>query len=257
MRVLYDDIGINYSSNRRTDSRIEEQLHAQLKGAKRIINIGAGTGSYEPKHIELVAVEPSSEMIAQRKEGSHPSVQAFVEALPFENNSFTHGMAILSMHHWKDKERAFKEINRVVTDRFVVLTWNPDAEPFWLTRDYFPEFHITDQSIFPSVDELKNYFEKVEVSPLLIPEDCQDGFMAAYWKRPEAYLNKKIRQSISAFSKITDPTTGLKQLEDDLTSGKWREKNQAILSQNVLDAGYVIITAEVKVKIDANHLQIY
>ena len=246
MGAIYDKIGTNYSSNRRTDSRIAKQIHRHLKHAKRILNIGAGTGSYEPNHIELVALEPSSKMIAQRKQDAHPTVQAFAEKLPFEDNSFTHAMAILSMHHWEDKKLAFHEINRVVSQRFVVLTWNPDAPPFWLTRDYFPEFHLTDQVIFPSVNELGNYFEKVEVSPLLIPDDCEDGFMAAYWKRPEAYLIEEIRQSISAFSKIEDPSRGLKQLGKDIASGKWEEKNQVILKEKKLDAGYVIINATVK-----------
>lgn len=246
MRAIYDHIGVNYSSNRRTDIRIERQIHDRLRGAERIINIGAGTGSYEPKNIDLVAVEPSSKMITQRKQDSHPSIKAFAEKLPFEDNSFTHGMAILTIHHWKDKELAFKEINRVVTDRFVVLTWSPDAEPFWLTRDYFPELYLTDKSIFPSIKELKKYFATVEVSPLLIPDDCKDGFMAAYWKRPKAYLSSEVRQSISAFSKIADPTSGLEKLENDLASGEWEEKNRSILNQKSFDAGYVIITAEIK-----------
>jgi len=93
MKTLYDDIGINYTNNRRTDDRIAAQLHSHLKGAKRIINIGAGTGSYEPENANLVALEPSSEMIAQRKPDAYPTVQAFAELLPFENKTFSHAMS--------------------------------------------------------------------------------------------------------------------------------------------------------------------
>jgi len=134
----------------------------------------------------------------------------------------------------------------VVSDRFIAFTIDPDANPFWLTRDYFPEFHETDKKIFPSIDDLNQCFEKVEIFPLLIPHDCKDGFMAAYWKRPEAYLRPEIRQSISAFSKIENPSNGLLQLADDLESGEWEKRNRSILNQNELDAGYIIISASIK-----------
>ena len=109
--AIYDAIGINYSVTRATDPKIAEPLYAELQGATRIVNIGAGTGSYEPEHVALIAVEPSGEMIAQRKAGSHPVEQAFAEKIPFENSSFSHAMTVLSMHHWKDKAGAFSEIN--------------------------------------------------------------------------------------------------------------------------------------------------
>ncbi|GAB5399496.1 MAG: class I SAM-dependent methyltransferase [Aureisphaera sp.] len=246
MKATYNEIGINYSSTRRTDNRIAEQIHSKLKRGKRILNIGAGTGSYEPENMELIAVEPSEEMISQRKQGSHKAVQAFAEELPFKDQSFTHAMTILSMHHWENKALAFKEIKRTVSDLFVAVTWNPNSEPFWLTRDYFPEIYKMDQGIFPSLDELSNHFENLEVSPLLIPEDCQDGFLAAFWKRPEAYLNAQVRQSISTFAKLEDYSLGLKQLKNDLENGTWEERNQDILHYKTLDAGYVIVTATLK-----------
>jgi len=131
-----------------------------------------------------MAVEPSAEMIAQRPEGSAPVVRAGAEALPFENNSFTHALTVLSMHHWTDRSQAFAEINRVATKCFVAVSWNPEAEPFWLTRDYFPEIHSQDQHLFPNKKEFEAHFDEVSMTPLLIPEDCVDGFLAAYWKRP-------------------------------------------------------------------------
>jgi ubiquinone/menaquinone biosynthesis C-methylase UbiE len=117
MNTIYDDIGINYSITRGTDPKIAKQLYAELQGAARIVNIGAGTGSYEPENVDLVAVEPSSKMISQRKMGSHTVQQAFAETLPFENSSFSHAMTVLSMRHWENRALAFSEINRVVTEK--------------------------------------------------------------------------------------------------------------------------------------------
>lgn len=244
MEPKYDNIGIGYSKRRMSDPEIARQLNSKLQGATRILNIGAGTGSYEPKNIDLVAVEPSAKMIAQRDPGSHPVVQSFAESLPFENNSFSHTMTVLSMHHWSDRKQAYSEINRVTTKKFIAISWNPDSEPFWLTKEYFPEIYETDLTIFPSIEDIKNSFKNVEISPLLIPFDCQDGFLAAYWRRPEAYLDKEVRNSISTFSKLEKLKQGLAKLESDLKQGIWETKNKSILESKWLDAGYIIITAD-------------
>lgn len=246
MDAIYDDIGINYSVTRCTDPKIAQQLYDELQGAARIVNIGAGTGSYEPGNVELVAVEPSAEMISQRKLGSHRVERAFAEKLPFENSSFSHAMTVLSMHHWEDRERAFSEINRVVTGKFVAITWDPKSDPFWLTRDYFPEIYEKDKCIFPELEIFNEYFDAVSIIPLPIPSDCKDGLLAAYWKRPEAYLSSEVRQSTSAFSKTKCLSEGLQKLEDDLASGVWVKNNHTILNSSSLDVGYRIISAKTR-----------
>jgi SAM-dependent methyltransferase len=246
MDAIYDEIGNNYSVMRCTDPKIAEQLYSELQGATRIVNIGAGTGSYEPENIELVAVEPSSVMIAQRKVGAHRVEQAFAEHLPFENNSFSHAMTVLSMHHWQDRARAFREINRVTTIKFVALTWDPKSEPFWLTRDYFPEIYEMDKRDFPDLEELNDYFDEVTIRLLLVPSDCQDGFLTAFWKRPEAYLSSQVRQAMSPFAKLKNLSAGLQKLEDDLASGVWARNNHALLGSDYLDVGYRIISAKVR-----------
>lgn len=246
MKAIYDKIGIDYAQKRQSDPRIASQILEKLKGAKRIVNIGAGTGSYEPKHMDLIAIEPSQEMIKQRPENAHKVIQGSAESLPLPDQSFSHALTILSMHHWKNRELAFKEINRVATDKFVAVSWNPESKPFWLTRDYFPEMIEVDRQIFPSVRELETNFDNVEVCPLLIPEDCIDGFLAAYWKRPSAYLNKAVRQSISSFSKLDNINTGLEKLEFDLETGSWHKTNRSILNKTTLDTGYIIISAKTK-----------
>ncbi len=246
MEPIYDQIGINYSVSRGTDPKIAKTLYAELEGATRIINIGAGTGSYEPVHIDLVAVEPSSEMIAQRHQDAHPVKQASAEKLPFDDNTFSHAMTILSMHHWVDKPAAFAEINRVATDKFVAITWDPQSEPFWLTRDYFPEIYEMDRAIFPYLDEFVEHFDDVKMETLLVPSDCEDGFFAAFWKRPGAYLDPKVRQATSPFSNVENLDESLQRLEDDLKSGAWAKRNEAFLSANAWDVGYRLITAKIR-----------
>jgi SAM-dependent methyltransferase len=246
MDAIYDDIGNNYSVTRCTDPKIAKQLYDELQGATRIVNIGAGTGSYEPENIELVAVEPSSVMISQRKVGSHRVEQAFAEELPFENNSFSHAMTVLSMHHWQNRAQAFNEINRVATEKFVAITWDPKSEPFWLTRDYFPEIYELDKRDFPDLEELNEYFDEVTIRPLQIPSDCQDGFLVAFWKRPEAYLSSNVRQAMSPFAKLKNLSAGLQKLEDDLASGVWARNNHTILGSSTLDVGYRLISAKIR-----------
>lgn len=236
MNALYDHIGINYSTTRCTDPQIAKQLYAELQGATRIVNLGAGTGSYEPEGVALVAVEPSSKMIAQRKMGAHQAAQAYAEKLPFENKCFSHAMTVLSMHHWANRAFAFSEINRVATEKFVAITWDPQAEPFWLTRDYFPEIYAMDQRIFPALEELNEHFAEVKIRPLQIPSDCQDGFLAAFWQRPAAYLSSKIRQSMSPFAQIKNLAAGLQKLEAELASGAWAKNNQSLLSSEFVTA---------------------
>ncbi len=246
MDAIYDDIGVNYSVTRCTDPTIAQRLYAELHGATRIVNVGAGTGSYEPDNVDLVAVEPSAEMISQRKPGSHRVERAFADKLPFENDCFSHAMTVNSMHHWTNRALAFSEINRVATDKFVAITWDPKSDPFWLTRDYFPEIYEMDQAIFPELEEFKEHFADVKISPLPIPGDCRDGLLAAFWKRPEAYLSSKVRQATSPFAKIRYLAEGLQKLEADLASGAWAENNRAILNLASLDVGYRVISARVR-----------
>ncbi|MFK7802076.1 MAG: class I SAM-dependent methyltransferase [Anaerolineae bacterium] len=246
MEPIYDEIGLNYSVTRCTDPKIAQQLYPELQGATRIINIGAGTGSYEPENVELVAVEPSAKMIAQRGIGSYRVEQASAENLPFEDDSFSHAMTVNSMHHWGNRELAFSEINRVATEKFVAITWDPQSDPFWLTRDYFPEIYKMDRDIFPELDEFKAYFDDINISPVQIPSNCQDGLFAAFWRRPEAYLDRQVRQATSPFSKVTNLSEGLQKLKDDLASGAWAKNNHNILNLSSLDVGYRLVTAKVR-----------
>ncbi|MGE3066699.1 MAG: class I SAM-dependent methyltransferase [Hyphomicrobiaceae bacterium] len=211
-----------------------------------MVNVGAGTGSYEPAGRTVVAVEPSDVMIRQRPAGAAPCLQGSAEALPLETASVDAAMAVLSAHHWTDLERGLREMARVARKRVVLLTWVPDAAAFWLT-EYFPEIMADDRKIFPGAAHLAAMLEHlvgpVHMAPVPIPHDCTDGMLGAYWRRPEAYLDARVRNAMSSFARI-DAEVGLTRLRADLASGRWTERNRHLLSLDALDLGYRIVRCE-------------
>lgn len=246
MEALYDTIGKTYSVGRKEDPSIAATISGYLTGAKRVLNIGAGTGAYEPRGTNLVAVEPSRAMIEQRPVNAAPVKQAFAEALPFKDGAFSHSMTVLSMHHWEDRKAAFSEIKRVTTQRFVAFTWDPASSPFWLTEMYFPAIHEMDTGIFPSLSEIRSAFPSVRFYPVPIPANCLDGFTAAYWARPEAYLEPKVRASMSTFSKIKDVAAGVNKLKQDLATNVWERDYGHLRGLKYLDVGYTLAVWDVE-----------
>lgn len=246
--ALYDDIGRDYAALRRPDPRIASAISLALGDAATVVNVGAGTGSYEPPDRAVLGIEPSEVMIGQRSAGAAPCLRGSAEALPVGTASVDAAMALLTVHHWTDLVRGLGEMARVARKRVVLLTWVPEGEPFWLTEDYFPEMLAIDRKIFPTTPDLTALLERVvgpvHVAPVPIPHDCTDGFQAAYWRRPEAYLNAKVRNAISTFTKI-DPGPGLSKLRGDLGSGHWAERNRDLLGLDALDLGYRIFRCEI------------
>ena len=245
MRTLdtYDAIGRSYSTRRQPDPRLAARLDA-LIGDSTVLNVGAGTGSYEPVRSGVVAVEPSTVMLSQRPPSAAPGVRAVAEVLPFQDQAFDVVLAILTVHHWKNQRRGLEECARVAQDRVVILTWDPAAEGFWLVRDYFPEILAIDRRIFPSMELLRAVFGRIDVQPLAIPCDCVDGFLGAYWQRPEAYLDEEVRAGISAFSRLASIGPQLQRLERDLASGNWERRNAELRDRSELDVGYRLVVAE-------------
>ena len=243
MTELYDRIGIGYGGFRRPDPRIAAHVHHALAGARSVVNVGAGAGSYEPADRAVVAVEPSSAMIAQRPAGAAPAVRATAQALPFRAAAFDAALAILTLHHWPDWRAGAAELARVARERVVILTWDPETEGFWLTRDYFPEILAQDLPIFPTMGELARALGGGEIVPVPVPWDCSDGFLGAYWRRPQAYLDAGARGAISAFAKIGGVEAGLARLRDDLASGAWARRNADLLERGELDLGYRLVVA--------------
>jgi SAM-dependent methyltransferase len=245
--ALYDSIGRSYAEFRRPDRRLAAAIDSVLGDAASVVNIGAGTGSYEPLSRTVLAVEPSELMIRQRPAGAAPCVKGRAEALPLQTASVDAAMAVLTLHHWTDPERGLGEMARVARKRAVLLTWVPDTAPFWLTEDYFPEIASHDRKIFPSaaalIAMLERLMGRVRMAPVPIPHDCTDGLLCAYWRRPESYLSPDIRSAMSSFGRI-DAEAGLARLRADLSSGCWAERNSHLLSLDTLDLGYRIICCE-------------
>jgi SAM-dependent methyltransferase len=183
-------------------------------------------------------------MLSQRPHSSAPAVRAVAEALPFPDQAFDVVLAILTVHHWNDQRRGLEECARVARDRVVILTWDPDADGFWLVRDYFPEILAIDRRIFPSMELLSAALGPINLQPLPVPGDCVDGFLGAYWQRPEAYLDEDVRAGISSFSRLTNIGPQLERLERDLASGNWERHNAELRDRPELDVGYRLIVAE-------------
>ena len=217
----YDEIGEGYDYTRRADPRIARQLRAALGDVESVVNVGAGTGSYEPSDLEVVAVEPSVTMTDQRTGGAAKVVQAKAESLPFEDNSFDAAMAVLSTHHWSAWQVGVREMRRVASKRVVVMTWDPlAARGFWL-HEYVPRLSEFDATRFYAIEQLEKELGRCRVEVVVVPHDCEDGFLGAYWRRPWAYLDPKIRRGMSSFAldgHEDEVAAGMARLKKDLDS---------------------------------------
>jgi SAM-dependent methyltransferase len=240
--MLYDRIGVGYSEYRRPDGRIARRIDEALGQCRSVLNVGAGAGSYEPNSRFVVAVEPSAEMIRQRSRNAAQSIRATADRLPFRNSSFDAALAILTIHHWPHRDRGLAEMRRVARDRVVIVTWDPEHRGFWLVQDYLPEILEIDQLNFPSLREIEEAIGPTEVQTLGVPADCSDGFLGAYWRRPEAYLEPRVRAAISTFSKV-DSAVGIARLRRDIEEGTWNSRYGALLSLAELDVGYRLVVA--------------
>ncbi len=244
----YDRLGLGYASTRRPDPRIAAQIHEALGDARSIVNVGAGAGSYEPCDREVLPIEPSERMIAQRPPEHAPAIWGNAESLPLAANSVDAAMACMTLHHWADWRIGVQELRRVARKRVVIFTYDHSyAMQFWLLRDYLPKLARLDRARFPALDEQRVAMgDEVHVETVRIPHDCEDGFLAAFWRRPRAYLDERIRAGMSIFhlpgaERLLD---GLEVLAEDLQTGRWEDRNQEILECEELDLGYRLLVAE-------------
>lgn len=242
MSAKYDVIGINYAELRKPDQRIAKVIVSALGSAQTILNVGAGTGSYEPTDRSVIAVEPSYEMIKKRSPTAAKVIQASAEELPFDDKSFDASMAVLTIHHWSDKEAGLREMRRVTRGRIVLLTCDPSHRP-WLT-DYLPELAVLDEAQMPTLSDYKRWLGSVQITSVLVPHDCSDGFLYAYWRRPAAYLDKNIRSGSSSFWAISNAAAGLQKLRQDIETGEWERRYATLLALDVYDAGYRLVICD-------------
>lgn len=241
--ALYDQIGQRYTTTRRPDPRIAAAILNALGDAESVLNVGAGAGAYEPVGPHVTAVEPSWHMIQQRPGGSHPVVQASAEALPFQSQVFDAALAVLTLHHWTDWRSGLREMKRVA-NRQVVLSFEPsEVGRFWLTEAYFPEIGDLDRGRCPSTADIVRYVGGCAVDRIGVPHDCVDGFLAAFWRRPEAYLDPQVRAGMSGFALLDADVVarGVAQLRSDLATGLWERRFGHIRSLDALDVGYRLV----------------
>ena len=248
MRAVYDAIGTGYVAHRQADPRIAQSIRAALGNAARVVNVGAGAGSYEPSDLDVVAVEPSWEMIRQRPPRQRPAaVQALAERLPFPDGAFDAALAVLTVHHWADRRGGLAELVRVAR-RVVVVTWDPACrDSFWLTTEYLPEIIDFDLPRFPSLSELAESLGGETTSHALpVPHDCVDGFLGAFWRRPDAYLDPAVRSAMSCFAQLPAERVdrGLSRLADDLRTKRWEARFGHLRSLDSADLGYRLVVAE-------------
>ncbi|MGW8632811.1 class I SAM-dependent methyltransferase [Streptomyces sp. NPDC055793] len=199
------DAGSGRARSRRPDARIAQVVAQALGGAGTVLNVGAGTGSYENPAHAITAVEPSLAMRAQRPAQLATAIDAVAEDLPFEDGRFDASMALFSVHQWSDTAAGLREMRRVTRGPVVILTCDPTlVRDFWL-YDYAPDVLDTEARRYPRLAALTEVLGgTVTVEPVPIPLDCTDGFNEAYYGRPEMLLDPGARQACSAWSFIDD-----------------------------------------------------
>jgi SAM-dependent methyltransferase len=241
---FYDTIGANYAVTRRTEPRIAAQVWTALGDAQTVLNVGAGTGSYEPSDRNVTAVEPSAVMRAQRQRGAARCVAATAERLPFEDQSFDAAMTFATVHHWQDPMAGLREMRRVAR-RVVIFTCDTSDQSwrhrFWLTRDYLPE--VPAASVGLATELARAIGARME--PVPVPWDCADGFFEAYWRRPEAYLSESVRRGISVWTRVGPDAEerAVCRLRDDLASGQWADRNRELLNLDEAELGLRLLIA--------------
>jgi Methyltransferase domain len=241
---LFDTIGATYAATRPGDPRIAARIWAALGDARTVVNVGAGTGSYEPPDREVTAVEPSAVMRVQRPAGAAPCVPGVAGRLPFADQSFDAAMAVLTDQHWPDVIAGYREMRRVarrvVTFHFDISRLEGD---FWLIRDYMPE-HARLTGGRPALAERARAIG-ARLEPLPIPWDCCDGNFPSYWRRPEAYLDERVRRAVSVWHLVGRDVEErvVCDLRADLESGRWAERNSGLLDLDEIDIGGMLLIA--------------
>lgn len=230
----YDKLGHSYSKHRVPDPNIDACILHSLKGHEPVLNVGAGTGSYEPLDRDVIAIEPSATMRIQRPKHLAPAIACLAELMPFKKAVFGAAMAILTVHHWPQIVAGLKEMRRVTKGPVVIMTFDPDADSeFWLT-DYVPEMKVVGKGRYPSIDIIREGLGgNVDISPVPVTKDCTDKFQAALYARPEEFLIDEVRRSQSDWSYLPADIEKrfVRNLKGDLGSGEWDRKYRHFRTQ--------------------------
>lgn len=239
----YDRIGVGYATLRRADPRLSQMITQALGDAETVLDVGAGAGSYEPQDRRVVALEPSRVMLGQHV--GRRRVQGVAESIPLHDASFDAAMAVLTVHHWDDLVQGLTEMKRV-SRRQVIFTWDPDHDQeLWIVSEYVPAIGVLERARFTPLNVVVEALGAHTVATFEVPHDFTDGFQAAFWRRPEAYLDPEIRAASSTFAQLPPSAVepGIDRLRQDLASGAWARRHPDLLAADRVDYGHRIVVA--------------
>ena len=244
--VDYEQHGRTYAHHRRPDPRIEARIHAALGDAETVLNVGAGSGSYEPADRRVLAVEPSATMRAQRQPGAAPAVEARAEALPFDDDAFDAAMACVTIHHWEPPAAGLAELRRVSSGPVVVFTFDLDHLPTWQRRHLAEGLEI-EQPRFPAIDAVAAALGgRTRVESIPTPGDCTDGFFEAFWRRPEQLLDPAVRSAQSMWALLPPGSEDriVADLKASLRSGAWDAEHGRLREMDEYDGALRLVISE-------------
>jgi SAM-dependent methyltransferase len=243
----YGAIGLVYRDFRVADPRIAAVVHAALGTARRVLNIGAGTGSYEPTDRVVTPVEPSATMRSRRSSHLPPAIDASAESLPFADRSFDAAMGTFTVHQWKERAKGLAEVRRVTRGPVVLLTCDPTQLRTWWLHEYAPDVVDVEASRYPPIDVLAaELCGRTTATPVAIPGDCTDGFNDAYFARPEMLLDPQARLACSAWSFVDRSVVERfeERLRRDLADGTWDAKHGDWRTRDALVGPLVLVVSQ-------------
>jgi SAM-dependent methyltransferase len=244
----YERIGVGYASTRREDPALRERIAAALGGAATVLNVGAGTGLYEPHDRHVIAIEPSDVMVAQRPRELAPAIRASAGSLPLRDDAVDASMTVLSVHHWdEEQERGVRELRRVTRGPVVIVTFDASVScQMWLPRDYLPELVALDRAILPPIARLREWLGgEVEVQVFPTSRETPDWTLASFWAHPERVMDEQARNGTSGWSRM-DPEVSRRAVDAisaDLQSGAWDSRNGELRTLSEYDAGMRLLVA--------------
>jgi uncharacterized protein (DUF1330 family)/SAM-dependent methyltransferase len=244
----YDQIGESYARFRQEDPQLRGRIMAALGDARNVVNVGAGTGSYEPNDRYVLAIEPSEVMAKQRPEHAVPALRAWAGELPLRDRSVDAALAVLSVHHWDaQREHGVRELRRVARGPVVIVTIDPRvSNAMWLLKDYLPEVAALDAAIFPLPEQLASWLGgQVSIETVLVPRETPDWMLLSYWAHPERVLDAEARAATSGFARMPPAVVErvVHSVATDLESGAWERKYGELRALEAYDAGLRIIVA--------------
>jgi len=244
--VDYDRAPVDYAAIRRPEPRLAEAIRAALGEVDSVLNVGAGSGSYEPTDCAVTAVEPSAAMRAARPAHLPRALDAAAESLPFDDQVFDAALATMTVHQWRDLDLGLAELRRVTRGPIVVLTSDPEVlGEFWLGR-YAAAVLQAECGRMPAISRLTSALAgSVELRSLPVPANCTDGFVEAFYGRPEAFLDPRVRaaQSSWGFAAPREVEASVARLGAALRDGSWDQAFSALRTAPTYDGSMRLLIA--------------